>query len=150
MTSIGGYGGEHALNFRDLPHSQRMEKAEEMSETNDTETESSIIFNILNDPPIEVLRLDEHGMLYKGVRVEDAGEAYIAFMKAMDAVNKGWTHFVGTVRLRSAIAEVKCPCGEILFVDGEDGPDDTVCKGCGRKYQLYTRVEMARSTEQGK
>ncbi len=31
----------------------------------------------------EVMRLDHQGMVYKGQRIEDAGEAYRAFMEVM-------------------------------------------------------------------
>lgn len=37
---------------------------------------------------IEVLRLDERGMIYKGKRVEDAGEAYRAWMEVMEIMKE--------------------------------------------------------------
>jgi hypothetical protein len=36
----------------------------------------------------EVLRLDDKGMTYKGVLIEDAGEAYRAFMEAMKMISE--------------------------------------------------------------
>lgn len=33
---------------------------------------------------VEVMRLDPQGMTYKGQRIEDAGEAYRAFMEVME------------------------------------------------------------------
>jgi hypothetical protein len=38
--------------------------------------------------PVEVMRLDEHGMTYKGQRIEDAGEAHRAFLEVMDLLKK--------------------------------------------------------------
>lgn len=35
----------------------------------------------------EILRIDEQGMTYKGKLIEDAGEAYKAFLDAMAAIN---------------------------------------------------------------
>jgi hypothetical protein len=35
----------------------------------------------------EILRVDEKGMTYKGVRIEDAGEAHRAFIEAMGRMN---------------------------------------------------------------
>ena len=36
----------------------------------------------------EVLRLDDNGMTYNGVRIEDAGEAHRAFLKFMKNANE--------------------------------------------------------------
>ena len=32
---------------------------------------------------VEIMRLDKDGMTYKGVRIEDAGEAHRAFLEVM-------------------------------------------------------------------
>ncbi len=46
-----------------------------------TQPEPIIRFNLAETD--EVMRLDHQGMVYKGVRIEDAGEAYRAFMEVM-------------------------------------------------------------------
>lgn len=43
------------------------------------------IFFCVNDGE-ELLRLDSQGMVYKGQRVDDAGEAHRAFMEVMNAM----------------------------------------------------------------
>lgn len=45
--------------------------------------ENTISYKVGNDP---VLVIDQEGMIYKGVRVRDAGEAYAAFMATMSAL----------------------------------------------------------------
>jgi len=44
--------------------------------------EDAIIFNSSDD--VEVLKLTDEGMFYKGVLVEDAGEAYRRFSEWLD------------------------------------------------------------------
>ncbi len=34
-------------------------------------------------PGVEIMRLDDQGMVYKGQRIEDGGEAHRAFMEVM-------------------------------------------------------------------
>ncbi len=42
---------------------------------------SSIVFSV--NPAIEIMRLDDRGMTYKGQRIEDGGEAHRAFLEVM-------------------------------------------------------------------
>ena len=44
--------------------------------------EQNFIFQI-GEPPKEIMRLDEEGMIYNGIRIKDAGEAYRTFMEVM-------------------------------------------------------------------
>ena len=37
----------------------------------------------------EIMRLDEDGMVYKGQRIDDAGEAHRAFLQVMGAMTEG-------------------------------------------------------------
>lgn len=48
--------------------------------------DTSISFRCGQDAPILVL--DELGMTYKGQRIEDAGEAYRAFLETMRAMRE--------------------------------------------------------------
>lgn len=41
-----------------------------------------------------------------------------------------------------AVAEVKCPCGEEVIVDAQNGIDDCVCS-CGRKYVASFDVKIS-------
>ena len=36
----------------------------------------------------EMLRIDKEGIIYRGTRVKDAGEAYTAYMETMKAMQK--------------------------------------------------------------
>jgi len=54
-----------------------------------TMPETSVIFNFGKHG--EIMRIDKDGMTYKGQRIEDAGEAHRAFLKAMGDVLKGAT-----------------------------------------------------------
>lgn len=47
---------------------------------------SSIVFCLDQETP--VLKLDRDGFHYKGETIEDAGEAYKAFMEVMEMVKK--------------------------------------------------------------
>ena len=42
----------------------------------------------IGEPPKEIMRIDEEGMIYKGTRIEDAGEAYRAFLEVMSEMKK--------------------------------------------------------------
>ena len=42
----------------------------------------------------EILRLDADGMVYRGVRIEDAGEAHKAFLETMKAMQEANRRFV--------------------------------------------------------
>jgi hypothetical protein len=72
-----------------------------------------VIKDTFDDPPalcffpngnIEqpILVVDEEGMIYKGKRVKDAGEAYKAFMETMDLIVNGKI---------PTLKEMKCACG---------------------------------------
>jgi hypothetical protein len=37
----------------------------------------------------EIMRLDKNGMIYKGHRIDDAGEAHRAFLEVMSATKEG-------------------------------------------------------------
>jgi len=55
----------------------------------DSITEQKIIFSI-NTQSSEIMSLDSQGMLYKGKRIEDAGEAYNAWMQTMAHLQSQW------------------------------------------------------------
>lgn len=48
---------------------------------------NTIIFSCL--PGTEIMRLDIDGMVYKGQRIEDGGEAHRAFLLTMRVLNGG-------------------------------------------------------------
>ena len=48
--------------------------------------ENNIVFTCGASAP--VLVLDEHGMTYKGQRIEDAGEAHRAFLEVMSMMKE--------------------------------------------------------------
>lgn len=43
--------------------------------------DASVTFNV--NSGVEILRLDDRGMTYKGQRIEDGGEAHRAFLEVM-------------------------------------------------------------------
>jgi hypothetical protein len=51
-----------------------------------SEYSESMRFFVGHDSTQELLRLDAQGMIYKGQRIDDAGEAYKAWMEAMSLI----------------------------------------------------------------
>ena len=52
--------------------------------TGESKLDHPITFRVNN---VEIMHIDEKGMTYKGVLIEDAGEAYRAFIEAMSRMN---------------------------------------------------------------
>ena len=56
--------------------------------SNSQQLENNITFHCGPDSR-EIMRLDEDGMVYKGQRIDDAGEAHRAFLQVMGAMTEG-------------------------------------------------------------
>lgn len=61
------------------------EEPNQLLKLNESNNNGAITFeNITNENfPAEIMRLDKDGMLYKGKRIEDAGEAHRLFVEVM-------------------------------------------------------------------
>lgn len=82
----------------------------------ETDQPGYISLNI--SPDVEVLRLDKDGMLYQGTRIEDAGEAYAAWMDVMS--QRGYKKPLTNDEIK-AMAEEHLSCDDWFYTFGNDG-----------------------------
>lgn len=56
------------------------------------EGKDKIVFENITDEnfPVEIMRLDKDGMIYKGKRIEDAGEAHRLFLEVLELMKKNY------------------------------------------------------------